>query len=155
MADLKLYFDGACEPINPGGTGTYGFVILRCGEVIDVGRGSCGRGPGTTNNISEYAAITHGLERMIALGLNEGQDVEVFGDSKLVVEQVCGRWRINKPHLRLHVESVRELLSRFPSWTLTWVPREQNEQADEQSRIAYQEVTGEEFPTRRAVSYGR
>jgi ribonuclease HI len=57
--------------------------------------------------------------------------VEVRGDSELIVKQVHGEYDTNDPDLRERRVTVRELLTRFDDWSLTHVPREINERADE------------------------
>lgn len=143
MADVTLYFDGLAEPWKAGqqrnpGCCCYGFVILRDGVVVEEGSGHL---EGVkSNNCGEYAALLNGLGRAIDMKL--GGSIEIFGDSKLVVEQVNGNWRINKPHLQLYVDSIHKLLKWFDSWSIQWVPREENEHADALSQHEYEKVTG-------------
>jgi ribonuclease HI len=81
-----------------------------------------------TNNVAEYKAAIEGLGRAADLG---ARSVLVRSDSKLLIEQLSGRWRVKNPTLiKLH-ERVRVLLSRFPGGaTFEHVPRELNRQAD-------------------------
>jgi probable phosphoglycerate mutase len=51
-------------------------------------------------------------------------------DSKLLVEQMSGRWKIKQPHLRPLAAEAAELLRSFDSVTFSWIPREQNSRAD-------------------------
>lgn len=57
MRYIKAYFDGSCEPVNPGGTARFGFVVLEEEEVLYGQGGVIGSGDGMTNNVAEY----HGL----------------------------------------------------------------------------------------------
>ncbi|WP_243674943.1 hypothetical protein [Vulcanisaeta distributa] len=61
---------GACEPKNPGGVGTYGFLILdEKGNTIHEGYGiACEPGPGCTNNIAEYTGLVKALEWLVGNG---------------------------------------------------------------------------------------
>lgn len=126
-----LYFDGACEPKNPGGIATFGWLIFQADKRLAWGYGEAKRGEGATNNLAEYYALLHALQA--AKDLSITPDI-IKGDSQLVVNQVNGQWAINKPHLAALVSEVKELNPIL----LTWIPREQNEAADSLSRKAYQ-----------------
>lgn len=80
-----------------------------------------------TNNVAEYRALIAGLEAARAF---PARAVEVRGDSKLVIEQVRGAWKVKQPHLRPLVDDVRRLLGEYEQVTLTHVVREQNVDAD-------------------------
>lgn len=141
MKDALLYFDGLCEPTNPGGFGCYGFAILVGGETVKTGNGCVGLRPTMTNNIAEYAALIYGIEAARDFGVRR---IGIFGDSKLVVEQVSGNWRINAAHLKIAVEKALTVLDGFETWSITWIARELNREADALSRDAYRARTGSE-----------
>ena len=102
-----------------------GAVIAEDGEVI-------GR---ATNNVAEYSGLIAGLK--LAERFAPGAEIEVRMDSKLVVEQMSGRWKIKHPDMRpLAMEANR--LAPFGT-TFTWVPREQNKHAD---RLANEALDG-------------
>jgi probable phosphoglycerate mutase len=80
-----------------------------------------------TNNVAEYTGVVRALALAHELGARE---VDMLLDSKLIVEQVNGRWRVKDAKLiPIHAE-VRALLGRFARWSATHVPRAQNKQAD-------------------------
>lgn len=80
-----------------------------------------------TNNVAEYVAVVRALTLAEELGARE---VDLLLDSKLIVEQVHGRWRVKDAKLvPLHAE-VRARLARFARWSATHVPRAQNQAAD-------------------------
>jgi len=81
----------------------------------------------TTNNVAEYRALIAGLEA--ARGF-PSRAIEVCGDSKLVIEQVRGTWKVKQAHLRPLVDEVRRLLEPYERVVLTHVPRAQNADAD-------------------------
>lgn len=142
-----MHFDGACEPTNPGGWGLYGYAILLHGAVVASGKGNLGRSRKSepmTNNVAEYAALIYGTIRLADLlldGIIAPDSVEIRGDSKLVVEQVNGRWRCKSPVMMQACQAAIASLKRLPvKWKLVWVPREQNEIADTLTREAYAEV---------------
>jgi ribonuclease HI len=153
--ELQLFFDGACEPVNPGGVATYGWIILDRGEVLADGCGVHCEGPRATNNVAEYVALGFGLRRLQDLGW--GGRLSVYGDSQLVIKQLAGEWACNKPHLRKLRDRCLDILHGIcpgKSYTLTWVPREENAAADALSRRAYEKHTGKPFHERRARSHG-
>ncbi|WP_424019746.1 ribonuclease HI [Halorientalis pallida] len=118
-----VYFDGACRG-NPG-PAAVGWVIVTDDGIVTEGGERIGR---ATNNQAEYEALTKALEVARDFGFDT---VEVRGDSELIVKQVRGEYDANDPELREHRVTVRELLAGFDDWTLTHVPREINERADE------------------------
>ncbi len=80
-----------------------------------------------TNNVAEYTAVVRALGLATELGARE---VHLLLDSKLIVEQVHGRWRVKDAKLQpLHAE-VRRSLAGFTRWTAGHVPRAQNAAAD-------------------------
>lgn len=80
-----------------------------------------------TNNIAEYRALIEGLKLARSRGI---QRIRVFLDSELVVEQVNGRAKVGKEHIRpLHAEAC-SLLEEFPSIRISWIPRKWNTEAD-------------------------
>lgn len=149
---LKLYFDGACEPKNPGGYATYGWLV-RSAEDNAVVKTGCGVawGPGhdyATNNMAEYAALGYALKFLADAGWKG--ELAIYGDSQLVVKQVTGDWACNKEHLQKVRERVLVLMKSVGDpVSIEWIPREENEAADALSRVAYEQASGEKFPERR------
>jgi len=137
MSRVIVYVDGLCEPVNPGGIGCYGFVVIRAGETIMRGRGIAGSGPGMTNNVAEYSAAIAALKRLSKEGVSE--PVEIRSDSQLLVRQMQGVYAVRSPHIRKLHRELQALTGRFPSVSWKWVPRHLNEQADTLSREAYAE----------------
>ena len=89
-----------------------------------------------TNNVAEYRALLLGIERAAALGASE---LELIGDSELIVRQVNGQYKVKDATLReLHGE-VRRALEAFDSWTIRHVRREENAGAD---RLVNQALDG-------------
>ncbi|MEV6490374.1 bifunctional RNase H/acid phosphatase [Actinoplanes sp. NPDC051633] len=122
---------------NPGPAG-YGAVVREAatGEVLLERYASLGT---TTNNVAEYTGLIAGLR---AAGELNATHVDVRMDSKLVVEQMSGRWQIKNPGLRpLAAEAVR-LAGRFEQVTYDWIPRERNKAADALANRAMDEAAG-------------
>jgi ribonuclease H / adenosylcobalamin/alpha-ribazole phosphatase len=80
-----------------------------------------------TNNVAEYTGVVRALELARELGASE---VHILLDSKLIVEQLSGRWRVKDAKLIPLWAAARGTLGGFRRWTATHVPRAQNSVAD-------------------------
>jgi ribonuclease H / adenosylcobalamin/alpha-ribazole phosphatase len=80
-----------------------------------------------TNNVAEYTGVVRALELARDLGADE---VHLLLDSKLIVEQLAGRWRVKDQKLIPLWAAARQTLHGFDRWTATHVPRAQNSVAD-------------------------
>lgn len=110
---------------NPGPAG-YGAVVRDAGTAAVLAERSAALGV-ATNNAAEYAGLIAGLQAAAELGASE---VDVRMDSKLVIEQMAGRWQIKHPGLRPLAAQAAELVRRFSAVRYQWVPRERNQAAD-------------------------
>ena len=124
VTSFVIEADGASRG-NPGHA-SYGTVVrnMGTGEVVVELAGVLGH---ATNNVAEYNGLIAGLEAVAELDPNA--IVEVRMDSKLVVEQMSGRWQIKSPDMRELAMRARELLP-YANITYTWIPREDNKHAD-------------------------
>ncbi|GAA5184387.1 bifunctional RNase H/acid phosphatase [Rugosimonospora acidiphila] len=122
---------------NPGPAG-YGAVVLDAasGEVLAERAESLGI---TTNNVAEYSGLIAGLTAAAELGATE---VDVRMDSKLVVEQMSGRWQIKHAGLRVLAAEAATLMRRFDTVRFGWIPRERNKHADALANRAMDEAAG-------------
>ena len=121
---------------NPGPAG-YGAVVRSAsGEVLAERLGTLGV---TTNNVAEYAGLIEGLKAAAELGADE---VDVRMDSKLVVEQMAGRWQVKHPGLRPLAAEAAALVRRFRAVRFTWIPRAQNKHADKLANAAMDGKSG-------------
>jgi probable phosphoglycerate mutase len=111
---------------NPGPAG-YGALVrdAETGRVLAERAASVGR---ATNNVAEYGGLVAGLQA--ALDLDPTATVEVRMDSKLVVEQMSGRWQIKHPDMKQLALQGQKLARQLGSVRYTWVPRAQNGAAD-------------------------
>ena len=115
--------DGAARG-NPGPAAIGAVIKDETGKVL----GRISRAIGvTTNNQAEYEAIIAALEKAVGMGAKQ---VTVKSDSKLVVEQVNGRYKIKNTGLRPLYLKVAQLAGSIESFSITYVPREQNAEAD-------------------------
>jgi ribonuclease H / adenosylcobalamin/alpha-ribazole phosphatase len=110
---------------NPGPAG-YGAVVVDAvtGEVLDERAEGLGV---TTNNVAEYSGLIAGLRAARELGAT---DVAVRMDSKLVVEQMSGRWQVKHPAMRPLAAEAGRLVRGFDAVAFEWVPRRSNARAD-------------------------
>jgi probable phosphoglycerate mutase len=93
-----------------------GQVLAQRGETIGI----------ATNNVAEYRGLIAGLE--MAAEVAPGVEIEVRMDSKLVVEQMAGRWKIKHADMKPLALQAQRLVSVPVTWT--WVPRAENKAAD-------------------------
>ena len=110
---------------NPGIAASGSVVIdASTGEILaEVGR-FLGH---ATNNVAEYTALVEGIRK--ALFIDPDAELHVRMDSKLVVEQMSGRWKIKHPDMAELAAEARGLLTGTPV-RFEWVPRLQNARAD-------------------------
>ena len=119
---IFLYADGASRG-NPGPAAYGVHIIDEAGNLI----ADFGENLGTaTNNQAEYAGVIAGLRY---LSTTSHRQVTIRLDSKLVVEQLSGRWKIKNSGMQELAIEARGLLNQFDA-TFEWVPREQNSHAD-------------------------
>ncbi len=119
----RVYVDGASLG-NPGDAGAgivaydiEGNELLK--ESIYVGE--------MTNNMAEYEALLRALIKARDSGV---EDLQVYTDSQLVANQVSGSYKVTKGHLAAYVSQVKATAKCFRSFSLEYVPREQNAVAD-------------------------
>jgi ribonuclease HI len=122
------YFDGASRG-NPGRAGA-GIWISRGNKEI-IWENSIMLGV-KTNNEAEYSALIYLLNEFHARAIKKA---EIRGDSKLVIEQMSGRWKVKEPRL-IELWKKAKLLTLDTLYTFEWIPREQNSYADKLSNMA-------------------
>jgi|SRR6185437_12966314 len=118
-----LRFDGASK-CNPGEAGS-GAVIFKDGKSIAQTYKYIGSY--STNNQAEYNGLIIGLELAISLKIDS---LLIQGDSKLVIEQVSGNWKVKNPELQLLYEAVMRLIKEFDCLKIQYIPRKNNSIAD-------------------------
>jgi probable phosphoglycerate mutase len=122
---------------NPGPAG-YGAVVIDpvTGAVLAERSAAIGV---ATNNVAEYRGLIAGLEAAAELGARR---VAVRMDSKLVVEQMAGRWQVKHEGLRELAREAVALREPFDDVTFTWIPRAQNTHADRLANEAMDAAAG-------------
>lgn len=131
VPEVIVHADGGSRG-NPG--------VAGCGSIVDdAATGTTLRsiawvvGAAATNNVAEYQGLINGLRAAAELGARR---VSVRMDSKLVVEQMSGRWKIKHPEMQKLAAVARGVAEEFAEVTYTWVPRKKNAAADELANVA-------------------
>lgn len=124
---IEAMFDGCCEPRNPGGHAAWGALVKVDGVTVWQDGGYCGVGHAMSNNVAEYsgalAALTEAAKHPGVILLR--------GDSKLVIMQLQGKWKVNGGLYYPFYLKAKEVYDREKSrLKLQWVPRHQNEECD-------------------------
>ncbi|HST69922.1 MAG TPA: ribonuclease HI family protein [Solirubrobacterales bacterium] len=123
MSRLTINFDGGSRG-NPGPAGIGVVVRDGSGEVVEERGERIGE---ATNNVAEYRALLRGIELAAEHG---GTELELIGDSELVVQQVDGKFKVKNAGLKpLHAD-VKRALQGFDSWSIRHVRRGENADAD-------------------------
>ena len=126
MTSYVIEADGGSRG-NPGPAG-YGAVVFDAADRQVVAEAAAAIGV-ATNNVAEYKGLIAGLDAVLKVA-GEGAEVAVRMDSKLVIEQMAGRWKIKNEGLRPLALQARELARRLRVQEWTWIPRERNKHAD-------------------------
>ncbi|MFI7669097.1 bifunctional RNase H/acid phosphatase [Nocardia sp. NPDC049526] len=121
---------------NPGPAG-YGAVVFSADHIRILAERREYVGI-TTNNVAEYRGLIAGLEAAAELG---ARVVAVRMDSKLVVEQMSGRWKVKHASMIPLADRARRLVAGFDSVTFTWIPRAENSHADRLANEAMDDAT--------------
>lgn len=129
MKKIVIFTDGASRG-NPGPAAIG--VVLRDteGKIVTQISQCIGR---TTNNQVEYRAIIVALEKALELGATH---VELNSDSELVVRQIDGRYRVKNATLKPLHQHVKRLLGRLEGFTVNYIPRQRNTEADKLANMA-------------------
>jgi len=120
---LTVHVDGGSRG-NPGPAAIAAVLSDENGEVIDSAGAVIGR---ATNNVAEYRALLFGIERAAALGAT---DLDLVGDSELIVKQVRGEYKVKDPNMNPLHAAVKAALADFDSWSIRHVKRHLNAEAD-------------------------
>ena len=117
FADFECiaHFDGACEPVNPGGHGGWGYVIravegAQLGAELACGSGYIPASRQTTNNVAEYTAALEAVRAWLRLA--RSTPLLVCGDSKLVIMQMRGEWQLE--HEARPIPSPAQVMNSAP-----------------------------------------
>jgi ribonuclease HI len=146
--EIQVYFDGLCQPYNPGGIACYAFVILakkgheqKQQQYSEYGLAAEPFSDNATNNVAEYTGIIKALEWLLEKdNYNNNQKIIVRGDSQLVISQLNGKYKVRAIKIIPLYQKAKSLLSKFKDIKIEWIPRDNNKEADKLSNKAYQEI---------------
>jgi len=120
---MIIHADGASRG-NPGPAAIGATISDEQGKLIACISQSIGR---ATNNQAEYRAVVAALEKAVRLGATH---VELKSDSQLVVRQIIGEYRVKNAALKPLYQRVKQKLSLLNGFTIAYIPRQQNKEAD-------------------------
>lgn len=129
-----LYFDGSNNKDLTRASGGFVLELSNGTEVKAQKRTDPSKFPPEskmTNNIGEYTALGIGLREVLLQGVS---NVEIIGDSELIIKQMLGQYRVKDVNLKTLNKYCHSLLVRIPSWSMRHVPRDFNK-ADKYSRV--------------------
>jgi ribonuclease HI len=141
---IEVYFDGLCQPINPGGISCYAFLVKSGGRTIysDYGIAVEPFSQDSTNNVAEYTALIKALQWLLEKNLGTTK-VEVKSDSQLIVNQLTGDYKVKSKRIVSLYKQVLLLKRKFQDIEIKWVPREENREADRLTNKAYNKALQE------------
>lgn len=144
---IRILVDGACEPVNPSGIATYGFVIYQDSRKITEGSGVI-KHHDTSNNVAEYSAAIEAFRWLLDNRLFD-EHIVVKSDSELLINQLSGIYAVRARRVRPLYEELKRLVEetkrvvrnqrKMPKIKFEWIPREENEEVDALSRRAYED----------------
>ncbi len=123
---IKAFFDGSCWP-NPGGDASFGCYITDGDEVLLEQGCYLASGETMSNNVAEYAGLLFCLR---FLKDRSTEPIEVYGDSRLVVKQMKGQWKIKKGLYAERARQAKYIAASFTDISFEWIPRDDNERCD-------------------------
>jgi ribonuclease HI len=133
---IQVFFDGLCQPCNPGGTACFAFVIKKDYNTIHSEYGLAANN--STNNVAEYTALIRSLEWLLTNNY-QNESIVIKGDSQLVIQQIKRNFKVKAPNIIPLYRDAMSLISKFKHIQFELIPREQNKEADRLSNLAYQE----------------
>ena len=136
---IKVYFDGLCQPFNPGGIACYAFIIKENKQVSQYGLAEDPFSINASNNVAEYTGVLKALEWLVKSNY-ENENILIRGDSKLVIFQLKGKYKVKAERIINLYKQSMDLICKFKNIEFEWIPREKNKEADALSYKAYLEI---------------
>ena len=143
MPPWMMFFDGAARREGTGAVvvfvSTQQQILLYLFSLSEL----------CSNNVAEYQALIIDLQMAIKMGILE---LEIYGDSKLIINQVLGQYVIKKEDFILYCKYAKRLLANFEAITLEHIPRKENRQADALANLVIALALSQEETTKVAIS---
>lgn len=130
---LRIYTDGGARG-NPGNSWIWVHITDHTGKTLEKRYKNLWI---STNNEAEYTGALYGIRRWIELW---AVDIDLYMDSKLVISQLSGQWKIKEQRLKNIAHEIQKMIEE--SWIrilFHWIPREENKEADALSNKAMDE----------------
>lgn len=175
--DFFGFFDGACEPRNPGGAIGMGFLAKTSPDLVsniltlEAGQENLiyknlKAFPASnkhSNNVAEYRALIHGL-RFFTQDKFKGKKILICGDSQMCVRQLANflplrntnqeqRYKIRGGLYHEYAMTAIQLIQDFEDLHLWWIPRDENEEADSLSKQALLQIGVKPVERRKKTFY--
>jgi len=116
---IQVYFDGLCQPCNPGGTACYAHTVKNGENTIHRKFGVAAYN--STNNVAVYTAIIRALEWLLANNY-QNEKIIVIGDYKLVIRQIERNSKVKAPNIIPLYHNAMSLTSNSNIYNLNWYP---------------------------------
>jgi len=124
---IEGWFDGVCEPRNPGGHAACASLVKVDGRIVHQSGRYIGHGPLMSNNVAEYSGF---IDAILQVKKFPGPAI-IRGDSKLVINHLLGKWRLNGGLYMPYYQQAANLFSiERERLGLKWVPRKENDECD-------------------------
>jgi ribonuclease HI len=163
---LEIFFDGLCQPYNPGGIACYAFIIKQQQQQqshpktlhSEFGLAAEPFTDNATNNVAEYTGIIKALEWLLEQqrkaidNYAAIESITIKGDSQLVIYQIKGRYKVNATRIIPLYQKVTSLISEFNEVLVEWIPREKNSEADKLTNYAYMKIIDSDSALREKMS---
>lgn len=131
---IFVFYDGCCEPVNPGGNAGFGAVIFKDENKIHEISKFWPRNKNNSNNVAEYLGLTSAMEWLISNQFNK-EPTLFRGDNMMTVKQMNGEWQARSGMYVPHYKKAKLLKRKFKDLLFQWIPREENGLADDLSKM--------------------
>jgi ribonuclease HI len=145
--DIRGWFDGCCEPTNPGGYAAWGALVKIGDQEVYADGGYCGHDKTMSNNVAEYS----GFVAVLTEALKYPGQIMIRGDSRLVICHLSaeasrnlgysGKWKVNGGfYMPYHLKAKELYEANKERITLRWISREENSVCDYLSKKVLKEM---------------
>ena len=131
---VEVYFDGLCQPCNPGGTACYAFIVKNGDHTIHTKSGLAA--DNSTNNVGEYTGLIRALQWLLENDY-QNENIVIKGDSQLVIQQIKRKFKVKASNIIPLYHNAISLISKFKHIQFELISRGQNKEADKLANYAY------------------
>jgi ribonuclease HI len=138
--NIQVYFDGLCQPVNPGRTACYAFIVKNGDHTIHTKYKLAA--DNSTNNVAEYTGLIRALQWLIANNY-KNENIVIKGDSQLVIQQIKRNFKVKASNIIPLYRDAMSLIAKFKHIQFELIPREENKEADKLANYAYTKVVAD------------